>query len=207
MSEESTSIMSESRRREGLLTATITAEFPENIKFHASEHEWILNDEGKKSLVLKHSNSYVRLGLRNSLNLEFGLGGTAVGYIGIDSDTSAVTYNTVYLHGTAAGTSTATTIIKAFSPAASIVTDGSNVVQVVTAGATFANADFTNSVFTINKVGFLNTSTDAGTGLIDVIGGTGSTPYSRAFSLNLASAGTFSFVLQIAVTAPVATTG
>ncbi len=75
----------------------------------------------------------------------------------------------------------------------------------MTAGAVFTDASFTSGVFVINKVGLLNTSTDAGTGLIDVIGGTGgSSPYNRTFQLDLTSAGSFTLTMQIAVTASAA---
>ena len=87
-------------------------------------------------------------------------------------------------------------IIKAISPAAT------RTAQTTTGGATFANADFTSGVFVQNKIGFLITSTDAGTGLVDVIGGTGgSAPYTRTFVIDMTSAGTFSEVAQLAVTA------
>jgi len=157
---------------------------PGNVKFFES---------GEIELIDK--NSYVNTGLVNSLNREFGLGGTAVGYIGVSSDSSAVTASTVYLAGAAAGTAS-NTIILPISPAATLSS------LTVTGGATFTNSSFTSGVFAINKLGFLNTSTDAGTGLIDVIGGTGGTsPYTKTFSLNLISAGTFSFTAQLAITA------
>lgn len=146
-------------------------------------------------LLLLHRNAYVNTGLNNALDREFGLGGNSVAYIGVDNNSTAVTAATVYLHG-AAGATAANQIIKAISPAATRTN------QTTTAGATFANADFTSGVFVINKLGFLTTATDAGTGLVDVIGGTaGSAPYNRTFVLDLTGAGTFSATLQIAVTA------
>lgn len=149
--------------------------------------------------VVRHCNAYVNTGLNNALDLEFGIGSpTAVGYIGVSSNTTAVTASTVNLNG-ASGGSAANTIIKAISPTET------RTAQTVTGGATFANADFTSGVFVQNKIGFLNTSTDAGTGLIDVIGGTGgSAPYNRTFSLDLTNAGTFSETAQIADTASAA---
>ncbi len=145
---------------------------------------------------LRKPNAYVNTGLNNSLDREFVLGGSSTfGFIGVSSNTTAVVATTVFLNGTGAGTA-ANTIIKAVSPAAS------RSAQTVTGGATFVNADFTSGVFVWNKLGFLTTSTDAGTGLLDVIGGTGgSSPYNRTFSLDLTAAGTFSVTAQIAVTA------
>jgi hypothetical protein len=189
----------------------VRAQFPDRIE--VSGDNVVFSQDG--ILVVKHRNSYVRSGLRNSLLREYTpyvnatapvVSGSVVGYIGVDNDSSAVTYDTQYLHGSAAGTAT-TTIILPFSPNASIVTDGAGVVQVVTAGATFTNSSFTSGVFAINKVGFLLAATDATGNLVDVIGGSGTAPYSRAFSLNLTSAGTFTFTAQIAVTCASSTTG
>lgn len=149
----------------------------------------------KEILLVAHHNAYVNTGLNNALDREWGLGGTAIGWIGVDNNTTAVTASTTFLHGAGAG-SAATTIIKALSPAATRSS------QTTTGGATFANADFTSGIFVINKIGLLFTSTDAGTGLVDVIGGTaGSSPYNRTFSMDLTAVGTFTAVLQIAVTA------
>lgn len=151
--------------------------------------------DGEDVILLQHRNAYVNTGLNNSLDREFGLGGTAIGYIGVSSNTTAVTAATVNLNGASGGTA-ANTIILAISPAATRSS------QTVTGGASFVNASFTSGVFVQNKIGLLTTSTDAGTGLVDVIGGTGgSSPYNRTFSLDLTSAGTFTEVAQIAVTA------
>lgn len=142
-------------------------------------------------------NGVVNTGLNNMLDRWFGLSGppAAIGFIGVGSNTTAVTAATAFLNGAGAG-SAANTIIKAISPAAT------RSAQTVTGGATFANADFTAGVFVINKIGLLTTSTDAGTGLIDVIGGTGGAdPYSRTFVVDFTNAGSFTLVPQIAMTA------
>lgn len=146
-------------------------------------------------IVLAHHNAYVNTGLNNSLDREFGIGGTAVGFIGVSNNSTAVTASTTFLNG-ASGGAAANTIIKAISPAAT------RTAQTVTGGATFTNADFTGGVFIWNKIGLLTTSTDVGTGLVDVIGGTGgTTPYNRTFVLDLTGAGAFTVTAQIAVTA------
>jgi hypothetical protein len=195
----------EGQGRSGVAQIAVTAEHPEHIRYSA-DRAWWTDAEGRRvrrwhvrrkkhTLHMEHHNAYVNTGLNNALDREFGLGGTAIGYIGVDNNSTAVTASTVHLHG-AAGATAANQIIKAISPAAS----RSN--QTVTGGATFANADFTSGVFVINKLGLLTTSTDAGTGLVDVIGGTGgSAPYDATFVLDLTGAGTFSATLQIAVTA------
>lgn len=97
--------------------------------------------------------------------------------------------------------------IKGISPAATRTN------QTTTGGATWTysgpsgGGDFQlgtpslSAPFVMNKIGFLNTATDAGTGLIDVIGGTGAGIYSRSFKLDLTNAGNFTAILQIAVTA------
>jgi hypothetical protein len=191
--------------RQGTAVIAVTPEFPAGVSYSADESwwtdaagqrlRWFHSRDRRHTLHLRHHNAYVNTGLNNALDREFGLGGTAIGFIGVDNNSTAVTAATVYLHG-AAGATAANQIIKAISPAASRAS------QTVTAGATFANADFTSGVFVINKLGLLTTSTDAGTGLVDVIGGTGgSSPYNRTFVLDLTGAGTFSATLQIAVTA------
>ncbi len=206
------------------LTALVKAEHPDRLIASAADFAWIdglgkltlaANDSIAKFaagllpkldpatyrdtglVLLRHCNAYVNTGLNNALDREWGIGtSNTVSHIGVDSNTTAVTASTVFLHGTGAGTA-ASTIIKAISPAAT------RTAQTTTGGATFVNADFTSGVFVWNKVGLLaGTSTDAGTGLVDVVGGTGgSSPYNRTFSLDLTAAGTFSVTAQIAVTA------
>lgn len=177
--------------REGLLHLVVKAERLENLIFSA-ENAWY---DAQNQLHLLHHNAYVNTGLNNSLDLEFGAGGTAVAKIGVSSNTTAVTASTVNLNGASGGTA-ANTIIKA----ATAVRSGQTTTATVTSA--FVNGDFTSGVFVWNKIGLLNTATDAGTGLIDVIGGTGgSSPYNRTFSLDLTSAGTFSVTAAIAVTA------
>lgn len=192
--------------RKGEIHLIVKCENPENVKHSASRMAIYRNGEKlflssfRKAMKgdeihLWHNNAYVNTGLNNSLDREFGLGGTAIGFIGVSSNTTAVTATTVFLNG-ASGGAAANTIIKAISPAAS------RVAQTTTGGATFVNADFTSGVFAWAKIGYLTTSTDAGTGLVDVIGGTGGTsPYNRTFALDLTSAGAFSVTAQLAITA------
>lgn len=190
-------------QRTGEVHIVIEAEHPDEIVFDADEHWWETTGDGKKLLHIRHHNAYVNTGLNNALDREWGLGGTAIGFIGVDNNNTAVTAATTFLHGAGAGTqpptASANQVIKAISPAAT------RSAQTTTGGATFANGDFTpgsNSVFVINKIGLLTASTDTGSALVDVIGGSGgSSPYNRTFVLDLTGAGTFSMVLQIAVTA------
>lgn len=146
-------------------------------------------------LVVVDTNAYVNTGLQNSLDREFNIGGSPVAFIGVSNSQSPVTETTIYLNGATPGTA-ANTIIKPISPAPV----RSN--QTTTAGATFTNADFTDGVFIWYKLGFLTTASDAGTGLVDVIGGVGGVaPYNKTFALDLTGAGEFTVVAQIAVTA------
>lgn len=129
-------------------------------------------------------NAFVNTGLNLALDRLFGLGGaTAVGYIGVSSDNTAVTAASTTLGGTVS--------IKA-------LTTNSRSSQTVTAGASFTQADVN---FSIRKVGLLNTATDAGTGLVDVIGGSGSSPYNKPFTIDLTTLSSFTLTMQIQVTA------
>lgn len=184
--------------RSGVATVVVSGCDLDLVRWSADE--WAIRDG---SLYLKHHNAYVRSGLRNSLLREFGLGGTAVGFIGVSSNTTAVTLTTRFLNGGSAGAA-ANTKFKAISPAATITADTDGTAQTVTGGATFTSADF-GTVFVFNKLGFGLSSTlpETDGNLIDVIGGTGGTsPYNRTFALDLTGAGSgWTAVLQIAVTA------
>lgn len=199
--------------RSGIALIDVVCENPNGIVVNADvvrwydenghRLRWFHSKKRRHRLHVEHHNAYVNTGLNNALDREWGLGGTAIGWIGVDNNSTAVTATTTFLHGASAGTqpptASANQVIKAISPAATRTN------QTTTGGATFANADFTgggNSVFVINKIGLLTASTDTGSALVDVIGGTaGSAPYNRTFVLDLTGAGTFSATLQIAVTA------
>lgn len=210
-------------------------------------------------------NSYVNTGLNNNLDRESGAGGTAIGFLGVDCDTSAVTAATVYLHGSATAANGTNTVASGATAGGTTVTLSAGAVPSAGAGFTFqggtaetlqvlsvagqvvtfatalqsthANASAvawtgalisaatnsrTNQTTTYlgptwtlasfasggssqapkcSKVGLLNTSTDAGTGLIDVIGGSGSGIYSRTYGVDLTYQGSFNFQAGIAVTA------
>jgi len=184
----------------GLHVGRIVCDHPDRLIVKAARMWRERDADGNDVVCFAHRNAYVQTGLRNALLREFGLGGTAVGYIGFSSDTSAVTFNTVYLGGASAGTS-ANSLIVAISPTATISALTTNTVQTVTAGATVTNSSF-STVFAVNKLGLLTTSTDAGTGLVDVIGGTGGTaPYDRSFQVNFVSAGSFQYTAQLLISA------
>jgi hypothetical protein len=155
--------------------------------------------------------AYVRSGLRSQILREFGLGGTAVAGIGFGTNTTAVTVDTRFINGAAAGLNGAVAgqnvAIKAFSPAATIVADGAGVSPVVTGGATFTNADFFNATFfNAQKMALVlavpaSNANEVDGNLASVIGGTGGAGvYARTFALDLSGAGTATVIAQIAVT-------
>lgn len=131
-------------------------------------------------------NAFVNTGLNMTLDRLFSLSGppSAIDHIGLSSDNTAVVAGTTTLGGTVS--------IKTFTPAAS------RTGQVVTAGATWTQADV---AFAIKKVGLLNTATDAGTGLLDVVGGTGAAPYNQPFTIDLTGATTWTMTLSLQITA------
>ncbi len=204
-------------------------------------------------------NAYVTTGITNYLNLERGVGGLPIINIALESDNSAVTAATVYIHGSSAtpngtgtlngtfgaGTTsftmntmanppvsgsgvtfqggTAETLLVLSSTATNITTTTASanshatgstaawtaqVIKAVTSSAPSAGAvtytgplvqpaDFasggSNNPGTVNKTGLLVTATDAGTGLIDVVGGTGSGIFARSSPLGLTFAGAFQY--------------
>ncbi len=179
----------------GLLIATIITPDPDAVivqgmefKRHDRGQLWAprwLDDSLQWEAKAYRHNAFVNIGLNNALDLLYALASPGVpSRIQLSSSTTAVTAATTTMGGTVSN--------KAFSPAAS------RTLQTVTAGATYTQADV---AFVITKVGELNTSTDAGTGLYDVIGGTGgSSPYNQPFTIDLTGTTSWSLLMQIAVT-------
>ena len=165
--------------------------------------------EGIKPCIYgSQHNGVVNLGLQMALDLLSGVTAPHILQdIGIASDTSTVTATTVHLGGAAAVITSGGTqngFLRAYSPAAS----RSN--QVLTCGATFTQADMAGATFVIHKVGLLNDTADAGTGLgagpavgiFDVIGGTGgAAPFNQPFTIDLTGVTSWTLLMQIQVTA------
>lgn len=174
----------------GLLIASIKVDPKDFDKVKITGAE-ILEFNSKEGFIkVCRKNAFVNIGLNNALDRTFGLASPAVpSHIGLSDDNTAVTATTTLLDPTPTGLSPA---IKVFSPASS------RAAQVVTAGATFTQADVN---FIIRKVGLLNGATDAGTGLYDVIGGSGASPYNQPFTIDLTGTTSFSLTMQIQVTA------
>lgn len=209
------------RSRGGMLHMTGWAHRPDLVKFRGllaadAALRWpdLFQFDRKNGTITVQGlvNAYVRSGNRNSLLREFnpGSAGTVVAGIGVGVNNTVVTVNTRFLNGATAGLNGAVTgqtvSIKAISPAATIVTDGSSVVQIVTGGATWTEADFFNSIaFVWNKIGLTlavpaSNASEVDGNLVDVIGGGGSAPYNKSFGLDFSNAAPFSQTGQIAVT-------
>jgi len=146
----------------------------------------------------------VNSGLNTSADRTFGINGppAVVGFLFICSDTNAVTAATNQVIGASPGTGNMTLstasqngVIKAFSPAAS------RAGQVMTAGATFTQADYSANPFIIAKVGQLNANPDVAGSIFDIIGGTGgAAPFNQPFSIDLRNVTTWTLTLQIQTT-------
>jgi hypothetical protein len=131
------------------------------------------------------SNTFVNQGLEIALDCLGGLSGGTISHIGVTNDSTAVTATTVKLDPS--GTNSKTLLA---------VQSLSRTGRILSGQGTFTNV---NSPFAYRKIGFLTTSTDAGTGLIDVIGGGGAAPYDQAFNIDLTGAGTWSATLAIEI--------
>lgn len=182
----------------GLLVARIVAADPDAVVVEGMDglrHGRPVFDRRPDGLwasrPLRRPNAFVNLGLQIALDRLFGLGSVAaVSHIGVSADNAVVDANTVRLDPAGDATGIA---VKALSPAAT------RTGQTVTGGAAFTQADV---AFAIRKVGFLNKATDDGTGLLDVIGGTGgAAPYNDAFLIDLTGTTPFTLTMNLQVTA------
>tara|TARA_R110000868_G_scaffold103537_2_gene285106 strand:- start:92 stop:649 length:558 start_codon:yes stop_codon:yes gene_type:complete len=164
---------------------TIPSNDFEKVKIEGLKNKHTQFDGDNVTISGERSNSFVNTGLENALDLLFGLGGSIVSHIGVTDDTTVVTATTTKLDPTDDDN---VTLLSAQSLA--------RVGRVVTGEATFTHV---NANFAYKKIGFLSTATDAGTGLIDVIGGGGTSPYNQAFNIDLTGATTWSATLGIEV--------
>ena len=180
----------DTRKQGALMTATVRIPVGEEhlAKIGGLENVSRRVDGDHVIISGERHNAYVNTGLNNSLDLEFGLGGTAVDRMGVTDDATAVTATTTKLDPT----DDDTVIIKAFDSAATRTN------QIVSAIATFTKSD---GNIAYSKVGLLNTATDAGTGLVNVIGGGGSSPYDESFTIDLTGTTDFSVTIQLDITA------
>jgi hypothetical protein len=170
----------------GKMIATITVPSIEELAKVHFEGCRVL-DHGDNFVVLERENTFVNTGLNLVLDRFFGINGTPAAPTGIavSADQQAITGATTLLDP--AGDLTGFT-------RAAFDSTPTRASQTVTAAATFTQATVS---FAIHKVGLLNTTTDAGTGLVDVIGGTGNSP----FTIDLSTVTTWSLTMQVQITA------
>lgn len=137
--------------------------------------------------ILTRKNTFVNTGLNMALDRLFNIGGPPAAPTGIavSADDQSISGSTTLLDPASGDTG--------FTRAAFDSTPVRSS-QTVTCVATFTQATVT---FAMNKVGILNTTTDAGTGLLDVIGGTGNSP----FTIDLTGVSSWTLTMSILVTA------
>ncbi len=151
-------------------------------------------DRAENGLLLvtgERPNAFVNSGLQIALDRLAGINGppAAISHMAVSADDQAVTASTTKLDP--AGGDTGFTSVA--------VSNVSRTNQTVSFDGAFNNGTV---AFEMNKVGLLNGATDAGTGLIDVIGGTGgSSPYNEPFAVNFTAIGVWSLTFGIDITA------
>lgn len=156
-------------------------------------------------LYLSRHNAFVNLGLHFVLDRIFNINtpNTAITHMGISDDTAAVTATTLLLDASAGGGSPNIRALASGVGAAATTRSGNT----VTCSAGWEPPDF-STVFSITKVGLLNTSTDAGDdtvptvqGIMNIIGGTGgAAPYNEPFTIDLRNVSDFDLTLQQQIT-------
>jgi hypothetical protein len=142
-------------------------------------------ENGNVIISGRRSNTFVDIGLNNVILLFAGLGGSPISHIGVTNNADAVTASTTKLDPN--GTDSVTI---------ELVQNLTVINSVMSGEGVFTHL---NAAFPYRKIGFLNTSTDAGTGLADVIGGGGVAPYDKPFFIDLTGAGTWNAKLGIDV--------
>ncbi len=168
-----------------------------------------MKDEVRKYghlIVLHEKNGFVSNGLDIALNLLFGVSGPPSkiqSLIVAKSATNVASTDTSILGGSTApvfsgGTQNAISkLLTAPAPAAASA-------NAISGGMSFADTDVTggSNFWPLNRVGLVNVAASTNLGLVDVIGNGASqaNPYSRTFSVDFSSAGTFTLNPQITIT-------
>jgi len=157
-------------------------------------------------MVLHEPNGFVSNGLDVVINRAFGVSGPPAviqSLIVAKSATAVAATDTSILGGTTAPVFTGASqnaISKALTAPAPVAA----VANAITGGMSFTNTDVTGGTnfWPINRIGLTNVAASTNLGLIDVIGNTAAQadPYSRTFSVDFSSAGTFTLAPQITVT-------
>jgi len=180
------------------------------IEGPAALHEappWMKADVNRYGhlIVLQEPNGFVSNGLDVFINKAFGVGGPPAAVqslIVAKSSVAVASTDTSILGGSTAPTFT-TASQNAISKLLTAPAPVAAVANAISGGMSFTNTDVTggSNFWPINRVGLLNVVASTAGGLIDVIGNTASQadPYSRTFSVDFSSAGTFTLNPQITV--------
>ena len=160
-------------------------------------------------MVLAEPNGFVMNGLNVALNLLFGVGGPPLAIatlIVAKSSTAVAVTDTSILGGATAPVFSGDTQ-NAFSKVLATPAPVATTTGITTVGMTFTQADLNGggaaaSFWPINRIGLTNVAAATNGGLIDVIGNVAAQadPYSRTFSVDFSSAGTFTMNPQITIT-------
>lgn len=147
---------------------------------------------------LYRKNAFVTNGLNALLERMGGIGTTAaISHLHLSADAQAVTLSTTQIDPAGGATGRASKTV-------------TNTVNAGTSVLTCTSANFTQAdvSFVISKMGVGNVSTDPGTttagaisGIWDIIGGSGSSPFNQAFSADFTSSTSFTLSPIITITA------
>lgn len=169
---------------------------------------WLRKDVQRRGhlFVVEEPNGFVNNGLNVALNLLFNVGAnSAIQSMIVANSTTAVAATDTSIEGGATNVVFAFGATQnAYSAALATPAPAATANQTMTAGIQFTQANYANAgVWPINRIGFVNVAASTQLGLIDVIGNTAAQadPYSRVFSIDLHSAGTWTLNPQITITA------
>lgn len=148
-------------------------------------HEWRKHPEtGLWFKQFYRENAYVDRGLHILLNRAFRTDESQIQYMFISTDSTAVTGSTITVGGSS--------VFNVFSSTPTAAAS-----KTISASSNFSKADIDSLAAAIRKIGMATTSTDAGTGLVDVIGGTGLSPYNEDITIDLLNADNVTLTPQI----------
>lgn len=157
-------------------------------------------------MVITEPNGFVQFGLDTVNNLLFGVNGPPSKIqcmIVASSSTAVAATDTSILGGATAPIFTFGATQNAYSATLANPAPVASSASQVTGGIQFTNSNYSNSgVWPINRMGFVNVAASTNLGLIDVIGNTAAQadPYSRTFSVDFHSAGSWTLNPQITIT-------
>ena len=174
-------------RIKGILKGLVTTTTPNKTSFSGLDKisNWWDNPKTQLyELRFLHHNAYVNRGMHILLNRAFRTTENQITHMFISTSSDAVTGATTTVGGTS--------VFRAFDS-----TPSAAAALTISALATFTKANIDTLAAAIRKIGMAASSTDAGTDLVDVIGGTGVAPYDEDISINLLSADNVTLTPQI----------